>query len=157
VARRIATTLVACCAAAALVPGTALGAKSFAGKTQQDRGIGLRVGDDGLVRSVRVNWRTRRCQASGAFLQDRTGFAPPFAPSTPDAFGRTRSYTRRQRGGLRIRITVTLKGQRLFDPANPAGEAWRGTVSASASVRRRGRAIDRCALTSIGWTATLTR
>ena len=140
--------------AALAAPAPALATKTFSGKTQQDRGASVTVGDDGVVQRVSVGWRSRRCQR-GNFLQDKTDFRPPFDSATPEAFSDEGTYTLRQRGGYRIRVTITLTGKHLLDPANPAGEAWQGTIRASTVVRRNGRTIDRCPLRSIGWTATL--
>ena len=139
-------------ATVAVAPAPASAAKTFTGKTQQNRPITVRVGDDGIVDNVRVSWRTRRCR-SGEFLQDRTDFRPPFDTATVDAFDDVGTYRLRQRGGYRIRITITLTGKRIVDPASPAAEKWQGTVRSTAVVRRNGRTIDRCSLRSIGWTA----
>ena len=151
--KRAVLTTAAVLATVAAVPATASAEKTFTGKTQQDRPITVRVGDDGVVNNVRVSWRTRRCR-SGEFLQDRTDFRPPFDTGTVDAFDDVGTYSLRQRGGYRIRITITLTGKRIVDPANPAAEQWQGTVRSTAVVRRNGRTIDRCSLRSIGWTAT---
>jgi hypothetical protein len=86
-------------------------------------------------------------------LQDRTVFRPPFDSVTADAFADAGTYRLRGRGGIRIRITIGVKGQRI---ATRRPEAWRGTVQAFAVVRRNGRTIDRCGLRAIGWTATRT-
>ena len=142
-------------AAALVLPADALAAKTFRGKTQQSRGVTVIVGDDGLVDRVRVNWRTRRCQLGGSRFQDATQFNGPFEPSTVDAIGDSGAYTVRDRGGIRSRVGIVLTGKRLFDPANPAGETWEGTLRANVVVRRRGKIIDRCRLRSIGWRATL--
>jgi len=150
---RAVLALFAACAAAALAPSPASAARTFTGTTQQDRPITVRVGDDGLVSFVRVAWRTRRCR-SGEFLQDRTDFRSPFDAATADAFSDAGTYTLRQRGGYRIRVTITVGGRRIVDPADPAAESWQGTVRSTATVRRNGRTVDRCLLRSIGWTAT---
>ncbi len=151
--KRAVLTAAAACAAVAVVPSSASAAKSFSGKTQQDRAITVRVGDDGIVNFVRVAWRTRRCR-SGEFLQDRTDFRPPFDGATADAFDDKGTYTLRQRGGIRIRVTIDVSGRRIADPANPAVSSWQGTVKSTGVVRRSGKVIDRCTLRSIGWTAT---
>jgi hypothetical protein len=146
----LALALALACAVAALTATTAAADKRFSGETQQDRRIWLTVGDDGVLRTLAVYWRTRRCRFGGAFMQDRTVFRPPFDAASPDAFSDAGTYTRRQRGGVRIRITIAVRGRCVATP----GEAWQGTVQANAIVRRRGRTIDRCGLRSIGWTAT---
>ncbi len=153
--KRAALTISAALAAVAVAPSPASAAKSFAGKTQQDRPVTVRVGDDGIVSLVRITWRTRRCR-SGEFLQDRTDFRAPFDSATVDAFADRGAYSLRQRGGYRIRVTIDLTGKRIVDPANPAAERWQGTLRSTAVVRRNGRTVDRCSLRSIGWTATPT-
>ena len=145
-------TLSAALAVAGVAAPSASAAKTFAGKTQQDRKVTVAIGDDGLMTETRIAWRTRRCR-SGEFLQDRTVFRPPIDANTPDAFSDAGTYTLRQRGRIRIRVSISLTGRRVVDPANPAAESWQGTLKATAVVRRNGRRIDRCRLRSIGWTA----
>ncbi len=151
--RRAALTSTAVLAGLAAVPSPAAADQLFTGRTQQDRPATVRIGDDGVVNLVRIQWRTRRCSLSGSFLQNVTGFRRPFDSATPDAFADQGSYTERDPGGIRIRITTTLNGRRVVDPANPAAVTWQGTLKASAVVRRRGRVIDRCVLRSTGFTA----
>ncbi len=151
---RLLASSVALCAALAL-PADALAAKTFRGKTQQNRAVSVVVGDDELVERVRITWRTRRCQLGGSRFQDATQFNGPFDPSTADAFGDAGAYTVRDRGGIRSRVRIRLTGQRIFDAADPPAERWEGTVRASVVVRRRGKVIDRCRLRSTGWRATL--
>jgi hypothetical protein len=145
-------TIPAACLAAAVLAAPAQADTLFTGKSQQDRPVTVRVGDDGAVNLFRVTWRTRRCQG-GEFLQDRTDFRPPFDSATGDAFQDKGTYTLRQRGGIRIRVTIDVSGRRIADPANPAVSSWQGTVKSTGVVRRNGRVIDRCTLRSIGWTA----
>lgn len=151
--RRAVLTFSAALAVVGIAAPPASAAKTFAGETQQDRKVTVAIGDDGLMTQTRIAWRTRRCR-SGEFLRDRTVFRPPIDVNTPDAFSDAGRYTLRQRGGIRIRVDIALTGKRVVDPANPAAESWRGTLKATAIVRRNGRRIDRCKLRSIGWTAT---
>jgi hypothetical protein len=150
--RQALLTIPAALVAVALGPAPASAAKLFTGETQQDRKITVRIGDDGRVNLARVSWRTRRCR-TGEYLQDTTEFRQPFDGATPDAFNDVGTYSIRQRGGYRIRVSITLDGERVVDPANPAAESWRGTVKTTATIRRNGRTIDRCTLRSTGWTA----
>jgi hypothetical protein len=138
-----------------LAPSPALAAKSFAGKTKQQRSVALTVGDDQLLQRLRVNWIARRCSTRGSRFQHITTFRPPFDASTPDAFHDAGAFTVRDRGGFRSRVRITLDGTRDFDPANPAAESWSGTLRARVVVRRRGKVIDRCRLRSIPWSAAL--
>ena len=152
--RRAALTISAVLAgAAAAAPATASADQLFTGKTQQDRPATVRIGDDGIVNLVRITWRTRRCSLSGSTLRNTTAFRPPFDSATPDAFADQGAYTVRDPNRVRIRITTTLNGRRVVDPANPASVTWQGTLAAKAVVRRSGRVIDRCRLRSTGFTA----
>ena len=150
---RAVLTISAALVAAGLAPSAA-SAKTFTGESQQDRRVLLRTGDDGTVRFFRIDWKTRDCDVDDATLRDQTTFRAPFDSATPDAFADEGRY--RAREGRRIRITtnVKLSGTRVVDPADPAAESWQGTFEASAVVRRRGKVIDRCTLSSTGWTAT---
>jgi hypothetical protein len=142
-------------AVALVAPSQAAADKSFSGKTSQNRSVSLTTGDDNVLKTFRVNWITRRCAQSGARFQHITSFRPPFDSATPDAFSDARSFTVRDRGRIRSRVTITLAGQHAFDPANPAAEKWFGTLKAKVVVRRRGKVIDRCTLRSINWEAGL--
>ena len=143
------TTMTA--AAALVAPGTASAAKTFSGETAQGRAVTLTVADDNLLDRFRINWITRRCRQSGSRFQHFTRFRRPYDESTPDAFRDVGSFTVRDSRRIRSRVRVVLTGERTFDPANPAAEAWNGTFQASVVVRRRGRVIDRCRLRSITW------
>ena len=150
-------TLLCCAGVLALAaPADAVAVKSFRGKTQQDRTVSFRVGDDNLLDTLRINWITRRCASSGSRFQHMTSFRRPYDESTPDAFRDAGSFRVVEDGGrIRSRVTMTLTGRRAFDPANPAAESWSGTLSARVVVRRRGRVIDRCRLRAITWNAAL--
>ena len=154
-ARSVLTLAAAGAVALAAAPPAGAQEQTFTGKTRQDRPVTLRVGADGVVQFVRIAWRTRRCRQGGASLTDRTDFRPPLDDNAPHVLGDAGRYTVRRRGGIRIRVTVTVAGEHVPDPANAAAPgSWRGTIKASAVVRRRGRVIDRCSLRSTGWTAT---
>ena len=146
----------ACCAAVAALaaPSEAAAVKKFAGKTQQNRTVTLTIGDDQRLDTLRVNWITRRCALSGSRFQHITRFRRPYDQSSTDDFRDVGSF-RVVDGRIRSRVTITLEGRRTFDPANPAGEFWDGTLSARVVVRRSGRVIDRCRLRAITWNATL--
>jgi len=147
--------VVLACASPLAAPAGASAAKVFQGKTQQGRAVTVRVGDDGLVERVRVRWKAVRCRRGKAFFQDETTFRARFDDSRPEAFADAGRYTVSERGALRSRITIRIDGSRELDAANPAAEAWTGTLRATIVVRRRGRAFDRCTLPSIGWRAEL--
>jgi hypothetical protein len=141
--------------AALAAPSEAAAVKNFSGKTQQNRTVTLRIGDDNLLDRFRINWLTRRCTQAGTRLQHITPFTRPYDESTPDAFRDAGSFVIRDDGGVRIRVSITITGQRRFDPADPGAESWSGTMSARAVVRRRGRVIDRCRRRPITWNAAL--
>ena len=133
------------------VPGAA-GAKVFRGETAQGRAASVVVGSDSLVRRARVNWRAR-CR-SGRFV-DRTDFTRPFDSSTADAIADEGVYRIRQRGGWRARVTVRLRGRRIFDAAHPLSESWRGTLRAEVLVTRRDHYVDTCRLPRLPWRVRL--
>ena len=145
-------------AAAAIVPATAVADKSFKGKTAQNRSVSLTTGDDNVIKTLRINWITRSCSQSSARFQSISEFPGPFDTATPDEFADEGSFTVRDSGGIRSRVTIAVTGRRaLTDPANPATENWSGTVKATVVVRRvrrgRSKVIDRCTLRSRGWYA----
>ncbi len=150
---RAVLTISAAFAVAGLAPATA-SAKTFTGKTQQDRKVTLRTSDDGAVRFFRIDWKTDDCDLEAATLRDQTTFRGPFDTATADAVVDEGRYRYRDRGRKRITTSVKLDGKRVTDPANPDAESWQGTFEASAVVRRRGKVIDRCTLSSTGWTVT---
>jgi hypothetical protein len=153
---RLRTYLFSAVAVAALAaPSEAAAVKNFAGKTQQNRTINLTIGDDGMLDTARVNWISRNCAQSGSRFQNITRFRKPYDESTPESFRDVGSYTVRDRGRIRSRVTVTFAGRHFFDPANPAAEKWVGTISARVVVRRGRRVIDRCRLRSTSWEAGL--
>ena len=141
-------------AAALVAPSNAAAVKDFRGKTPQNRTITLRIGDNNLLQTLRINWITRRCAQSGSRFQNITRLRPPLDESTPDAWRDAGAYTVRE-GRIRSRVRIAMSGTRSFDPANPGAEAWNGTVRATVVVRRGARIIDRCRLRQMTWTATL--
>ena len=141
--------------AALAAPSQASADKKFAGKSAQNRSVSLTTGDDNVLKTLRINWLTRRCAQSGSRFQHITSFRPPFDAATPDAFNDEGTFTVRDRGRIRSRVKITLTGQHVFDPAVPEAEKWTGTLKASVVVRRRGRVIDRCRLRTTNWEAGL--
>jgi hypothetical protein len=151
------TPLLATTALAVLlaVPSTAAADKAYKGKSAQNRSVTLTTGDDNVLKTLRINWITRRCALSGSRFQHITAFRPPFDLATPDEFRDAGSFTVADRGRIRSRVSISLTGRHAFDPANPAAENWFGTLKASVVVRRRGKVIDRCRLRSVNWSAGL--
>jgi hypothetical protein len=154
---RLRTPLCGAVAVAALAaPSEAAAVKDFTGQTQQHRVVDLRIGDDNLLHTARINWITRNCSQSGSRFQNMTRFRKPYDESTPESFRHVGTETvTDDEGRIRSRVRVTFTGRHFLDPANPAAEKWVGTISASVVVRRRGRVIDRCRLRSTTWKAGL--
>jgi len=144
--RRIATPLLA--VAALLAADVTAEAKVFRGDTSQGRHASLVVGSDGLLRTARVNWRSR-CRDGR--LVSRTFFVRPHTESTTESFTDTGTYRRRQQGGYRLRYTATMSGRRIAS----GRERWRGTFRATVLVTRRGRYVDTCRLRGLRWTVRL--
>jgi len=144
--------VVAAALAIAVAAPSAAQAKVFRGKTAQGRNAAVVVGSDSLVRRARIDWRAP-CR-DGRFV-DRTDFERPLDSSTPDAIADEGVYRVRERGGIRSRVTVSIEGRRVFDPARPRREAWRGTLRVQVLVTRRGRYVDTCRLRALRWRVRL--
>jgi len=149
--RRAAFCLVVALGLSVAGAGAAEG-KVFRGKSSQGRPASVVVGTDGLLRTARVNWRAR-CRYGR--LTEKTSFLRPHDASTPDAFRDTGVYRKRQRGGYSLRFEPVVKGRRIFNPARPGAERWRGTFRATVLVTRRGRYVDTCRVSRVRWTARL--
>jgi hypothetical protein len=147
--RRVLTPLVT--VAALLAADATAHAKVFRGETSQGRHASLVVGSDGLLRTARVNWRSRCRQGR---IVSRTFFLRPHAQSTPDGFFDSGTYRRRQQGGYRLRFTAAIRGRRI---AGPGTERWRGTFRVKVLVTRRGRYVDTCRLRGLRWKTRLVR
>ena len=138
-----------------VAPSNAAAVKRFVGETQQGRAVNLTVGDDNLLQQFKINWITRSCRQPRSRFQNITAFRPPFDESTPDLFNDAGSFTVRDSGRIRSRVSITISGRRTFDPANPGAESWAGTMKASVVVRRGRKVIDRCTRREITWNAAL--
>ena len=151
---RALVAVLTCLALLVALPAAA-SAKTFRGKSGQQRNVTLQTGADGVPTSLRIPWKAKCKRNRGrATFEDRTDFKAPFDQATVDALADEGSYRLRDRGGFRHTVTITVAGQRtLADPANPASESWSGTVAAKITVRRRGRAYDTCTLRRTSWTA----
>jgi hypothetical protein len=110
------------------------------------------VGSDDLVRRARVNWRAT-CR-HGRYV-DRTDFTPPLDVSTADRIADEGVYRTRTGDGIRSRVTIRLRGRRVFDPDHPRRELWRGTVRVQVLVTRDGRYLDTCAVRRLRWVVRL--
>ena len=135
-------------ACAAFPAGAA--AKTFTGKSGQAKPVTLRTDAGGVAVFVRIPW-TASCRRGGTF-RDRTDFGGKLDQASAESVGDHGTYTARERGGIRARISVRLQGRHQADPADPSADMWTGTLSATVTVRRRGKRIDRCTLKPTHWT-----
>ena len=110
-------------------------AKTLRGKTSQGRGITLTLGADGVPTHVRFKWNLS-CRKSKETGPTKSSFLRPFDQATPDVLVDNDSGSRRYRGGLRVRATGSLSGQR-------SGETWSGTLSFQREFFRDGRGSAR--------------
>jgi hypothetical protein len=137
------------------LPATASAAKKrFAGETAQSRNVRLVVNESGRVQRMVISWRANDCRRRGTFVRNVTVFRPLRRRASADAFRVAGTYRMRDKGGIRIRIRVSARGMRTFDPANPTAEQWSGTFRSRSTVRRHGRVVDRCRLRTT-WVAGL--
>ena len=151
----LARCLLAAAILSAGVPATASAAeKRFRGETAQSRNVRLVVNESGRVQRMVISWRANDCRRRGTFVRNVTVFRPLRRRASADAFTVAGSYRVRDKDGIRIRIRVSARGARTFDPANPTAEQWSGTLRSRATVRRRRRVIDRCHLRT-DWVAGL--
>jgi len=151
----LARCLIAAAIIAAALPATASAAvKRFAGETAQSRAVRVVVAESGRVQRMVLSWRANDCRQRRSSVRNVTVFRPLPRRASADAFTVAGSYRVRDRGGIRIRIRVSARGTRTFDPANPVAEQWSGTFRSRATVRRRGRVVDRCRLRTT-WSAAL--
>jgi hypothetical protein len=151
----LARCLLACAVLFAALPAPASAAKKrFRGETAQSRMVKVVVDESGRVQRMDISWRANNCRQRGSFVRNITILRPLRRRASADAFTVAGSYRVRDRGGIRIRIRVSARGTRTFDPANPLTEQWSGTFRSRSTVRRRGRVIDRCRLRT-AWSAGL--
>lgn len=151
----LARCLLACAVLFVALPAPASAAKvRFRGETAQSRMVRVLVGKSGRVQRMVISWRANDCRRRGTFVRNVTVLRPLRRRASADAFTVAGAYRVRDRGGIRIRIRVSARGTRTFDPASPQAERWSGTFRSRSTVRRRGRVIDRCRLRTT-WSAGL--
>jgi hypothetical protein len=140
--------IVAAFAAVALVaPATASAqAKTLRGKTSQGRSVTLKLGADGVPTSLRFKWNLS-CRKSKATYPVRSSFVRPFDQATPDVIDDADTSRRRFKGGLRVRYTGSLTGQR-------AGATWSGTLSTRREFFRKGKKLDTCKAENVSWSVS---
>jgi hypothetical protein len=145
--------LVACAAVAAALaaalalaaPSGAAAATEFRGKTDQGRGVELRIDDEGFPTRLAIKWKTS-CNARGSTFGDGTIFRG-FDSATVTSLADKGSYRLKQPKKIRSRVRVEATGEQ----SSPS--LWEGTFKARVKVMRRGNVLDRCRLARIGWSA----
>ena len=99
---RTTLALAAVCGVVLAAPAAA-GAKTWRGKTAQDRAVMVRTGGDDLVNRVRISWRAQ-CRKGN--YTSTTMFVPPFDAASTTAFEDEGTYRVRIPGGYRARHTA---------------------------------------------------
>lgn len=143
-----ASAAIALAAALALAaPSGAAAATEFRGKTDQGRGVELRIDDAGLPTRLAIKWKTK-CNAPGSTFGDGTIFRG-FDSATATSLADKGSYKLKQPKKIRSKVNVEATGEQ----SSPS--LWEGTFRARVKVTRRGNVLDRCRLARIGWSAAL--
>ncbi len=131
---------------ALLLPaGTAHGAASFRGVTEQSRPITFPVDELGRAQAVVVQWRAR-CRGGTRLTPQETTFAPPEGGGTAGAFAGVGTYRFPEAGGRIALARLRIGGRMAGDRTRPETQTWTGTLRATVRVRRHTRIVDRCAL-----------
>ena len=144
----VACALAATALAAALplaAPSAAAAATEFRGKTDQGRGVELRIDDAGLPTRLAIKWKTS-CNARGSTFGDGTIFRG-FDSATVTSLADKGSYKLKQPKKIRSKVKVEATGEQ----SSPS--LWEGTFKAKVKVTRRGNVLDRCRLARIAWSA----
>ena len=121
------------------------GAKTWRGKTAQDRAVMVRTGGDDLVKRVRISWRAP-CQ-KGNYMST-TLFVPPFDVSAPAAFEDEGAYRVSVSGGYRARHTAFVSAS-----LGRRRRLARHVPACRTRVTRKGRFVDSCRLKGVRWSA----
>jgi hypothetical protein len=121
-------------------------AKTLRGKTSQGRNITLTLDANGVPKTLKFRWNLS-CRKSKATGHTASSFLRPFDQATPDVLVDADSQSRRFRGGLRVRATGSLSGQR-------SGETWSGTLSFKREFFRKGRKFDTCKAENVTWSVS---
>ncbi len=140
---RTTLALAAMCGVVLTAPAAA-GAKTWRGKTGQDRAVMVRTGGDDQVKRVRISWRAK-CQKG--HYTSTTLFVPPFDGSSATAFEDEGTYRVNLKNGYRARHTAFVSA--TLD----AGGVWRGTFRVRTRVTRKGKFVDSCRRKPVRWSA----
>jgi len=130
----------------AVVPAIA-DATTLRGKTSQGHRVTLKVGADGVPTRLDIRW-TGPCKHSSKSARTSSFFIAPFDQATADALRDDDSVSKRFSGGLRVRNTAHLRGQR-------SGATWSGTFSQRRTFYRHGKAFDVCSVKGVRWSVSL--
>ena len=141
--------LVTLVAAARGLPAAAQ-AKSFRGKTSQDRMASVVVGDDGFVSRIRISY-SAPCTDPRYRFPNVLRIEPPFDESTTDAVTEELVLRDRLDGGGRSRQTATITAKRTVD--EDGTESWSGTFKTRAVLTKNGKRLDVCELKRVTWSA----
>ena len=141
--------------AALLVHTGVAEAKSFRGKTSQNRFASVVVGAEGLVTRIRISY-SAPCSDPHYRFPNVLRLEPPFKTSTVDEVAETVTLSDRLSGGGggRSRQTATVTARRTVDAAG--AESWSGTFKTRAVLTKGGKRLDTCQLKRVTWTATPT-
>jgi hypothetical protein len=133
-------------AAFVAVAAAPAGAASLHGKTGRGLSVTVTTDKTGAAKRVVFHWWVHRCDRNRYRFNDLTLFAPSGAP--PARIRGGNPYTVRYRGGIQARIVARASGHRL------SIYRWQGSFAATATIRRRGRVLDRCHFRSQHWLAS---
>jgi hypothetical protein len=136
---------IAIAAIALVVPSSATAVTEFRGKTDQGRGVELRIDDAGFPTRLAIKWKTS-CNARGSTFGDGTIFRG-FDSATETDLSDKGSYKLKQPKKIRSKVKVAATAEQ----SSP--NLWEGTFKARVKVMRRGNVLDRCRLALIRWSA----
>jgi hypothetical protein len=126
-------------------PATA-DAKTLRGKTSQGHRVTLTLGANGVPTRLTIRW-TGPCKKSSVPARSTSRFVPAFDKATPDILQDTDTRRTRYSGGLRVRNSAELSGQR-------SGETWSGTFSQRRLFSRKGKVFDVCEVKGVTWSVS---
>lgn len=135
---------------AALLAGPAHAASrpaTLEGETASHLRVTLTLAPNGHVASASIPWKTRQCDRRRATLSGTTTPTRPFSASTARSFVFRDRLVAAQDDTYLSTITVVVRGRRT-GPGR-----WRGTIRASAVIRRGVKVFDHCRLSVTPWRA----
>lgn len=143
------TALVTVVVLLAALPAAAQ-AKSFRGKTSQDRMASVVVGDDGFVSRIRISY-SAPCTDPRYRFPNVLRIEAPFDETTVDTVTEELVLRDRLDGGGRSRQSVTVTAERTV--AEDGTQSWSGTFKTRAVLTKNGERLDVCELKRVTWTA----